>query len=224
MNDHSLPSRAELKAAYDDIARIHRTHLSQHGVRLPDANSYKWVWLGMLHYHKGERVHKNRISDAVRSIYPEAARDQQVRHLKRDGWNIEGSQGYHSLGNPYQPSPDFVNERARRQGRLSAESFDDLKTSFGNRCATCGAVEGEPDPRYGADVVQLQQGHQDPDADSASIANIIPQCQFCNRAYRRDFVFDDKGRVRAVADIGPVRRASLPVQRKVWDFLRPKFQ
>ena len=224
MNDRSLPSRAELKVAYDDIARIHRTHLAQHGVRLPDENSYKWVWLGMLHFHSGERVHKNRISDAVRSIYPEAARDQQVRHLKRDGWNIEGERGYHSLGNPYQPSPDFVNERARRQGRLSAESFDDLKTSFGNRCATCGAVEGEPDPRYGADAVQLQQGHQNPDSGSTDLSNIIPQCQFCNRAYLRDFVFDDRGRVKAVADVGPVRRASQPVQRKIWEFLRGRFE
>ncbi len=220
----SLPTRAALEQAYDDIARIHRTHLAQHGVRLPDKNSYKWVWLAMLHYYEGESVHKNRISDAVRSIYPEAARDQQVRHLKRDGWNIEGARGYHSLSNPYQPSADFVNERARRQGRLSAETFDDLKTSFGNRCATCGAVEGEPDPRYGADLAQLQQGHQDPDADSASFSNIIPQCQFCNRTYLRDFVFDDRGRVRAVADTGPVRRARLSVQRKIWDYLRHKFE
>ena len=53
MNDLPLPSRSELKAAYDDIARIHRTHLAQHGVRLPDENSYKWVWLAMLHHHKG---------------------------------------------------------------------------------------------------------------------------------------------------------------------------
>ena len=30
--------------------------------------------------------------------------------------------------------------------------------------------------------------------------------QFCNRAYRRDFTFDEKGRTRAVADIGPAQR------------------
>lgn len=220
----ALPTQDALEEAYEDISRIHKTHLDQHGVRMPDKKSFKWIWLAMLHHYKGERVHKNTISDAVRRVFPQAARDQQVRHLKRDGWNIEGSGGYHALKNPYQPSPDFANEAARRQGRLAANTFDDVKKSFGNRCATCGAVEGEPDPRYGADRVQLQQGHQDPSGRSDDMENIIPQCQFCNRAYRSDYVFDDRGRVRSVADIGPVRRAKRSVQRKIWEFLKPKFK
>lgn len=126
----------------------------------------------MLHHYAPERVHKDEISDAVRREYPNAGRDQQVRHLKRDGWNIAGSGGFHQLADPYRPDQGFVNERNRRQG--------------------------EPD-------------------------NIILQCQFCNRAYRRDFVFDSRGRARAVADVGPVRRANRAVQRKIWELLRQRF-
>lgn len=95
--------------------------------------------------------------------------------------------------------------------------------AFGNRCATCGAVAGEPDPRYGRDRVQLQQGHRDPSKPSSDRLNIIPQCQFCNRQYRDDFVFDEKGRAHAIAGLGPVQRASREVQRKVWEFLKGKF-
>ena len=218
-----LPSPAELDTAYRDIARIHAEHLAQHGVKLPAKNSHKRIWLAMLHHYAPEQVHKDEISDAVRREYPNAGRDQQVRHLKRDGWNIAGSGGFHQLADPYRPDQGFVNERNRRQGRLNAGDFTQLITAFGNRCATCGAREGEPDPRYGPDRVTLQQGHQDPDRPANDPDNIIPQCQFCNRAYRRDFVFDSRGRARAVADVGPVRRANRTVQRKIWELLRQRF-
>ena len=218
-----LPAPDELAAAYDEIARIHSEHLAQHGVRLPEKGTYKSIWLAMLHHYAPEPVHKDEISDAVRRQYPEAGRDQQVRHLKRDGWNVAGRGGYHRLSDPYRPDQGFINERARRQGRLGADDFTALKTAFGNRCATCGARDGEPDPRYGPDLVVLQQGHQDPDKPADNPENIIPQCQFCNRAYRRDFVFDARGRVRAVADTGPVRRANRDVQRRIWEFLRQSF-
>ena len=219
----SLPTPEELRQAYDDAARIHSEHLAQHGVMLPTPDSYKAIWLAMLHHYAPNPVHKDQISDAVRREYPNAGRDQQVRHLKRDGWNITGKGGNHRLEDPYRPDQGFVNERNRRQARLNADDFEALIVAFGNRCATCGARAGEPDPRYGSDRVALQQGHQDPDKPSDDVANMIPQCQFCNRAYRRDFVFDNRGRAIAVADIGPVRRASRAVQRKVWEYLNQQF-
>ena len=218
-----LPTQVELRQAYNDAARIHSEHLVQHGVILPNPDSYKAIWLAMLHHYAPNPVHKDQISDAVRREYPDAGRDQQVRHLKRDGWNIVGSGGYHRLEDPYRPDQGFVNERTRRQARLSADDFEALVVAFGNRCATCGARAGEPDPRYGSDRVALQQGHQDPDKPSDDVANMIPQCQFCNRTYRRDFVFDNRGRAIAVADIGPVRRASRTVQRKIWEYLNQRF-
>ena len=47
--------------------------------------------------------------------------------------------------------------------------------------------------------------------------------QNCNRAYRNLYVFDDKGRVSAIADIEPVRKASKTVQLKIYEWLKNKF-
>ncbi len=218
-----IPDRASLERAYAAIEDIHKRHLHQHGVKLPGKNSYQWIWLAMLHHYQERMVHKDDIAKAVQSIHPDAAQDQQVRHLKRRGWNVTEAQGWHQLADPYRPSQEYINEQARRRGRLDAKSFADIRQAFGGRCATCGAVEGEPDPRYGARRVQLQQGHQDPDAAAEDPANIIPQCQFCNRAYKRDFVFDARGRVRAVASPSPVQRARRQVRKKIWNFLRREF-
>ena len=91
---------------------------------------------------------------------------------------------------------------------------------YENRCATCGTKEGEPSHRYGEDKVVLQQGHRDPSKPATDLDNIIPQCQFCNRAYRGDYVFDDKGRVSAIADLRPVQKATKSVQRKVYEWLK----
>ena len=218
-----IPGKNELSRAYEEIADIHRQRLAKHGVKLPPKNSVKWVWLAMLHYHGGEKVHKDEISDAVQKIFPGAGRDQQVRHLKRDGWHIAGDKGFHSLVDTNAPSPEFDTDKTRRGGRLSARTFDDIKKAFNYCCATCGAAEGKPNIRYGKEPVKLQQGHQDPDEPADLQSNIIPQCQFCNRAYRRDFVFDNKGRAKAVADVRPVRAARKQVQKKIWEYLRKFF-
>ncbi len=210
----TLPTKKELKDAFQKLISIHEEYLARHDVKLPKLGSCKEIWLSMLMHYEGEEVHKDQISAAVYREHPEAGYDQQVRHLKREGWHIEGSGGSRKL-NPYVPSPDYANEQARRRGRLAAGDFSQIKVAFGNRCATCGATEGRPDSRYGSDLVVLQEGHQDPREPSDEPDNIIPQCQFCNRSYKGDFVFDNKGRVRAVADVGPVQRAREPVQQAV---------
>ncbi len=219
---NSLPTQTQLDQAWDEVCELHREYLQVHGVKLPKKGrkkQYRWIWLAVLRYYDPGYVHKDKISEVVRQMHPEAATDQQVRHLKRDGWDLQDKiphkkEGLHKV-DWYNPSPELVNEQARRQGRLDAESFAELKQTFGNRCATCGATESRPDPRYGDDVVRLQQGHQDPEGSADDKANLIPQCQFCNRAYKDDFVFDDKGRVRTIASIEPVKRASKKVRREV---------
>lgn len=143
--------------------------------------------------------------------------------MKRDGWEIGPQPGKHKI-NPYHPSQEFLNTNARKRIRLAATDFDSIKHSFGYRCATCGAREGQPDPRYGSNKVQLQQGHRDPSEAGDDMANIISQCQFCNRSYGNDFVFDDKGRVHAVAGINPVRRASTTVQRMIMEWLMKRWK
>lgn len=221
-----LPSPEELQNAWIEVQQLHKEYLSRHGVVIPDAEHYsdksKAVWLSVLQFFKDEQVHKDTISQVVQRDMKGMGADQQVRHLKRDGWEIGDRPGKHQL-DPYKPSMVFLNAATRKQVRLSGRNFDEIKVNFGSRCATCGAREDQPDPRYGEEKVKLQQGHRDPDRAGDDIKNIIPQCQFCNRSYRGDFVFDDKGRVRAVAGINPVKRSSRVVQKRIFDWLRKKF-
>ncbi len=220
-----LPTQIQLQDAWKQLREIHETYLLPHQVKIPSAEHYceraKSIWLAVLYFYRNEEVHKDVISDVCQRDKLELGRDQQVRHLKRDGWRLTGKGGYHWL-DPYQPSAEWVTERNRQAGRLHADTFGNLKQLYGNSCATCGATEGRPDPRYGQDKVVLQQGHMDP-AKPAGKDNIIPQCQFCNRAYRSDYVFDAKGRVHAVADVRPVSRASLRIQNKIFDWLKSRF-
>ena len=214
-----IPTDAELSDAWQQVSDIHSEYLERHGVKLPTKEHYKWVWLATLYHHIGNFVHKDLVSAATRRVFPSAGADQQVRHLKRDGWHLESDRrGGHKL-DPYQPSPEFTNDRQRRKGQLDAADFGELKTVFSNKCATCGAREGRPDPRYGSDVVKLQKGHMDPEGPADDKANIIPQCQFCNRAYKNDFTFDEKGRARAIASPAPVKRASPKVRKDVRTWL-----
>ena len=224
MND--LPAPVELQKAWEDIQEIHKEHLAVHDVKIPHASQYnerqKAMWLAMLYLNRKREVHKDEMSTLARRDMPHLGADQQVRHLKRDGWALSGKRGYHRL-DPFTASPEFIRLSARRRRRLSAEDFEQLKKAFGGRCATCGARESQPDPRYGGDPVVLQPGHKNPAEAGDDPANILPQCQFCNRGYKDDFVFDDKGRVRAIAGIGPVKRATGEVQRRVYSWLKERF-
>ncbi len=61
---------------------------------------------------------------------------------------------------------------------------------------------------------KLQQGHLNPHK-KLTLENSIPQCQLCNQAYKDDFVFNEKGRVLAVASIRPVLKADPEVQEEI---------
>ena len=52
-----------------------------------------------------------------------------------------------------------------------------------------------------------------------SIDNTIPQCDFCNRASRNYFVFDNKGRVEKINDPKFVLRSSKNVQEEMLKLL-----
>ncbi len=217
-----LPSRRKLQAAWINLQEIHKEYLAVHEVSISQVQHYaensRALQLAVLWHYRGREVHKDEISAIAQRDIEGAAADQQVRHLKRFGWDIGPKPGRHKL-NPYASSQELLNANARRRMRLGADNFDAIKQAFGGRCATCGAREEQPDPRYGNDTVQLQQGHRDPHQAGDNPENIIPQRQFCNRAYKSGFVFDDKGRVRAVAGIGPVQRASKAVQRIILEWL-----
>lgn len=223
----NLPSTSALQRAWEELQDMHSEYLDKFNVKLPPTVQYsdqaKSIWLAVLFHYQRKDVHKNFISAVCQRDKPSLAPDQQVRHLKRDGWKLHNDgKGNHRL-DPYQPSLEYLNTQARKDGLLAANTFDNIKRTFGFSCATCGAREGRPDPRYGEDEVKLQRGHRDPAKPANDKLNIIPQCQFCNRTYRGDFVFDEKGRAWAVADIGPVQRASVDVKKKLLQFLRDLF-
>ena len=221
------PTPEELQTAWEQLQEIHLEYLAQHEVKIPQVTDYaanqKSFWLAVLYFWKDRKVHKDEISELARRDRPNDAADQQVRHLRADGWDIGQEKGVHQL-NPFRPSERHANTHARRRNRLTATSFESIKKAFGYRCATCGAREGQPDPRYGGEPVKLQQGHQDPNKPGDNLENIIPQCQFCNRAYKGDFTFDDKGRAHAVADVGPVQRASKVLQEEIYQWLKNELQ
>ncbi len=154
-------------------------------------------------------VHKDMVSEFVRKYKPNAAFDQQVRHLGSQlYWYVlnKGAKvpdkdetvpsGYNYLVSIETPNPKAVAAALRRTGRLAARSFNDLKLVYENQCATCGIEEGKKDTRNGL-IVSLQQGHMNP-RKPLTLDNTIPQCQYCNQQYLDYFFFNEHGRVVAV--------------------------
>lgn len=219
-------TRDEINNSWKDICDIHEKYLSQHGVHLPGKDTSMSIWLSVLLYNykkdKNKWIHKTEMSQIVSEYRQKPPADEQMRHLKRSGWWIENDgKGRHRFLDPYKVSPEFKTEQQRRKKVLNAKDFNEIKEGFDYRCASCGSKEGETSWRYGnpKELIKLQESHRDPDKELDN-DNTIPQCQWCNKAYMRDFTFDEKGRVRAVASIEPVKRASRVVKQKVFEYLK----
>ena len=216
----------KLQKAWKELKEIHKKHLQKAGVKLPKENSAKQIWLAILYdaykENPNKLVDKNEISRIVIQLKPNLGTDQQVRHLKRDGWDLITEKGGHHRINPYKPATNFMYDLKRHEKLIPASNFEEIKKVYNGQCLTCGAKEGEKSWRYN-EKVRLEQGHRDPDKPITK-DNIIPQCQFCNKAYKGDFTFDERGRVRAVASVDPVKRASEKVQKSIWKFLKSKFK
>ncbi|MCY4562213.1 MAG: hypothetical protein OXC03_07955 [Flavobacteriaceae bacterium] len=222
------PTPEDLQKAWDELKQVHKTCLKKYGVNIPDAKRFtetnKSIYLSVLYYHKDDKpIHKNYISQIVNREKPESATDQQVRHLKRDGWDIGVLPGNHKL-NPYKPIEGWENRIKNRRAMLSDDDWDGLKKEYQFSCATCGGREGEKQ-RFHLDsgVIILHKGHMDPMGPGNDLNNIIPQCQFCNQSYKNHFVFNEKGRVKSVASEEPVKRANRCIQRKIWEYLKEIF-
>lgn len=119
---NQLPSPDELQNCWEELQEVHAQYLARHEVKLPRAEHYselaKSIWLAVLFFYEGQPVHKNTISDICQRDGRGLGRDQQVRHLKRDGWRMENDgRGNHQL-NPYEPSLEFLNDKARRDRLL----------------------------------------------------------------------------------------------------------
>lgn len=215
---------SEIRQLHKEIISAYELYLRDYGVKrlwknnFSDADSddefiakvdAKELQLIFLYKYSNCFVHKDLVSQFVGRFIKNAALDQQVRHLGSQyfwyvlnkGCKVPNKKetvpsGYNYLVSIEMPNPKVLAEALKRAGRLAAKSFEELKLAYGNKCATCGIEEGKKDPRN-EEIVDLQQGHMNP-REELSLANTIPQCQYCNQTYKDYFQFNEYGRVVAV--------------------------
>ena len=217
-------STSDIRKLHNEIVFAYETYLKDYGVKklwsddlqqncnddefvtLLDAKELQLIFI---YKYLNCFVHKDMVSAFVRKYIKNAAFDQQVRHLgsqyfwyvlnkgvKVPNYDITVPSGYHYLVSIEMPNPKVVAESLKRNGRLSAKNFVELKWAYAGKCATCGIEEGKKDSRN-EEIVVLQQGHMNP-RNPLTLDNTIPQCQYCNQTYKDHFLFNEHGRVVAV--------------------------
>ena len=220
---------SEIKCLYSKIVNMHNKYLKKYDVKLPkfkNGNKYTLNALVLIYLYKkiGQVVTKQELTEFLKNMGYEVNDVQQARHLaQQSGWYIlSGTRGdlecqkfnvgagEYLLKTLEKPYPSYQN--LKRTEILNANSWEELKKMYNNRCATCGSKEGEYNYLYPASITTLQQGHKDP-SKPLTIDNTIPQCPFCNRASRNYFVFDNKGRVEKIYNPHFVLRSEKSIQK-----------
>ena len=221
----------KLNDAFSAIKEDWENHIQNAEIKLPKKQTSKWYQLAILKHFEGGAVHKDDISAKIAEITGKSARDQQVRHLKTQcGWYILNKgdsygdkhtpDGCHVLITTKHPNP---NSKLHRKSVLAKGDWQEILKQYDNKCASCGAAIGEYhrfDSSY--KITTLERGHMNPNKPLET-GNIIPQCRWCNRVARSDFVFDEQGRPTAIANHQPVARADAEVVDKIWEWLKRKY-
>jgi len=238
---------ARMRQIHNKIISSYNRYLVQYGVKplwkddysslddLDDADFVKALdgkelQLIFLYEYIGCLVHKDMVSAFVRKFIPEAALDQQVRHLgSQYNWyvlnrgnripdrDITVPSGYNYLVSIETPNPKVLAQALKRAGRLAAKNFEELKMAYNYKCATCGIEEGKKDTRDNT-IVSLQQGHMDP-RKPLTLDNTIPQCSYCNGTYMDFFRFNEHGRVVAVNNPEILLRSPRDIQDEMIEVL-----
>jgi hypothetical protein len=224
---------------YHKLREIHNENqLDKIGIKLPklrnsDMSFTKDGLCLVFLYSKFQKpVSKEDLTKFIKGHYPDVNDVQQARHLgAQKGWYIlSGTRGdsigdlkpgeymLHSVSEPY---PDYT--IGRRLNSMNVESWEELKKLYHNRCITCGSVEGKQHLVNSGTTTKLQQGHMNPQLP-LDLDNVIPQCDWCNRAYRSYFCFDNKGRVSKINDPNFVLKSTDKVQIAILDILKKKFR
>lgn len=228
-------SKQQIEKLYNEISAKHAEKLKEYNVLMPglysgDKYTLNALVLVYLYAKMGEIVSKQELTNYLRTMGFDINDVQQARHLaQQSGWYIlSGTRGDYEceklgikpgeymLKTIDEPYPSYKN--LKRTESLNASSWDELKEKYNYRCATCGSKEGEPNFLYPASTTKLQQGHKDPSMP-LTLDNTIPQCQFCNRASRNYFVFDNKGRVEKINDSHFVLRSDNNTQLEMLKLL-----
>lgn len=218
-------SDAEIEKQWKIIQEEYEKNLKPYGVkpiRLKSKATYTKDALVLIYlswgYPNTSWITKEELTSLIREHFPSTPDVQQARHLgSQKGYyvlstkrgncideeippDIQGKPVY-KLKTLEEPHPNFVPQRRRKEVDLGS-----LKAKYNNRCATCGSEEGKPNPRYPQFITQIQAGHMNPNKPLDE-SNAIPQCQFCNRADRNWWVYDERGRVVGIASAEVVRRS-----------------
>lgn len=234
-----LSDRKIEKIYKDVLCKNYKIYLEPYGVELPrlaDANgNYTKDALVLVYLSQGypstKSASKGELTQFIRQYYPDVADVQQARHLAaQKGWYIvsgtRGNKDVELKPREYQlislekPYPAFV---GKKREKVDIENWGEIQERYENRCATCGSIEGEPNIHWTNSITQLQKSHMNPKRPLVA-GNIIPQCQFCNRAYRNYWVFDEKGRVRKLANPSVINRSDKEVRWRVYKILYEEFK
>lgn len=221
-------NKNEIESNYNIILKEYKNHLEKYGVKMPKLysnNEYTLNALVLIYLYTkiGKSVSKQELTEFLRSMGYDINDVQQARHLaQQSGWNILSGKrndsecknlgikpGEYMLKNISEPYQSY--KKMKRTESLNVNSWEELKKLYNYRCATCGSKEGEPNFLYSSSTTVLQQGHKDP-SKPLTIDNTIPQCDFCNRASRNYFVFDNKGRVEKIYDPHFILRSEKEIQ------------
>lgn len=229
----------EILETYKLIERNYKQHLEQFGVVLPKlfrGNNYTKDALTLVYlacgYPNTRIVSKKELTKFIQQYYPNVLDVQQARHLAaQKGWYIlSGTRkdlcssnlraGEYQLISLEECYPEFTAER--RVEIVDTDEWENLKRQYDYRCACCGSKEGEPHRYWKNTLTVLQKGHKDPNKPLVA-GNIIPQCEKCNRPDKNYWIYDDKGRVVALANEKIIEQSSPKVQKEVYMRLYQKF-
>lgn len=236
----SFPTDEEIQRTYDLVADYHAKHLEELGVKLPGLRKsngdYVLSALTLVYLARGypdvKTVSKSELTQFMRQYVPDINDVQQARHLaaqsgwyilsgtRKDGRDMNIQPGEYRLISLEEAYPGFNSQR--RVDLSSPDYWEQLKAAYGYRCACCGSKEGEPNIHWPDTITVLQKGHMDP-SKPLGPGNLIPQCVKCNQPARDFWIFDDKGRVVAVANPTVVDRSSESVQFRIYERLYRKY-
>ncbi|PJC01744.1 MAG: hypothetical protein CO073_03020 [Candidatus Komeilibacteria bacterium CG_4_9_14_0_8_um_filter_36_9] len=236
-------SDKEIEQIYNEVKDFHSKYLTSKGVSLTKLKNNNGTYtkdaLVLVYlakdYPKTKIVSKKEITDFVKNFYPDVTDVQQARHLSmQQGWNILSSTRGDSLTEDFPkdsyklvdlktPYPAFAQER--REG--FSGNWEEIKSKYNNRCATCGSEEGKEHIFRSGVITKLQQGHLDPQKPLQE-GNIFPQCQICNRGDRNRWIYDKTGRVIEIAETPDgvrvvktfLKKASNKVRYEIFNLLK----